>query len=322
MGRYHARVLAQLVPHINVVAVADIDRDAACRAAELIASFRNHGSPLVYDDPYEAMDQVDAVACVVVTSTPTHPELVQTALQSGRHVFCEKPFSFDPAESMRLGAVAHDRGLNLAVGFYRHFPLLSWLRVPSFGPANWVGRCSFVHRSGTQRLHRKNSSREPVGIAVDFGVHEFDSIEWLSGQQIVEIRAIALPVVSAEAKAIGEFDNLLIEAKLEGGAVAMIDLSMNCGYADDVRTEFLGEKGALFIETTPESKLTVGTCDGLRTIELEEAGDAFEGGITGELRASAAAVNGHGSELLPMPPYRLVQLGSRSLRTILRWAAR
>ena len=67
------------------------------------------------------IDQVDAAACIVVMSTPTHPELVETALQSGRHVFCEKPLSFDPAESMSLGAVARDSELNLAVGFYRRF---------------------------------------------------------------------------------------------------------------------------------------------------------------------------------------------------------
>ena len=298
MGRFHARVLAQSVPHINVVAVADINRGAACNAAELIASFGDHASPLIYDDPGEAMDQVDAAACIVVTSTPTHPELVETALQSGRHVFCEKPLLFDPAESMRLGAVARDSGLNLAVGFYRRFS-------PPFVAARAVIRSGELGRPVLIRASQWDATPPPKGflrgaggIAVDFGVHEFDSIEWLSDQRIVEIKATALPVVSADVKAIGEFDNLLIQAKLESGAVAMIDLSMNCGYADDVRAELLGEKGALFVETTPQSRLRVGTRDGLRTIELDEAREPLEAGITGELKAFAAVVNGYHSEAL------------------------
>ena len=47
--------------------------------------------------------------------------MVRTALENGLHVFCEKPFCLDPAESEELTALAESKGLVTQVGYHYRF---------------------------------------------------------------------------------------------------------------------------------------------------------------------------------------------------------
>ena len=55
----------------------------------------------------------------------------------------------------------------------------------------------------------------------------------------------ALRAHMVESAAVGDVDNLVAILDIEGGAVATVDLSRNCRYADDVRTEILGADGVI-----------------------------------------------------------------------------
>lgn len=59
-------------------------------------------------------DQIDAVA--ICTPVATHSELVKSALESGKHVFVEKPFGHDTKECESLCLLAKNKNLIIVVG--------------------------------------------------------------------------------------------------------------------------------------------------------------------------------------------------------------
>ena len=59
-------------------------------------------------------DHIDAVA--ICTPVETHTELVKSALESGKHVFVEKPFGHDAKECESLCQLAKDKKLIIIVG--------------------------------------------------------------------------------------------------------------------------------------------------------------------------------------------------------------
>jgi len=69
----------------------------------------SHSPNEIFED-----DQIDAVA--ICTPVETHTELVKSALESGKHVFVEKPFGKDSKECQSLCQLAKDKNLIIVVG--------------------------------------------------------------------------------------------------------------------------------------------------------------------------------------------------------------
>jgi myo-inositol 2-dehydrogenase/D-chiro-inositol 1-dehydrogenase len=130
------------------------------------------------------------------------------------------------------------------------------------------------------------------GLAIDCGVHEFDLVEWLTGLPVETVTAWNLPLVDAAVGDSGDVDNLVAVLGLAGGAVATVDLTRNCRYEDDVRTEILGEEGAIFVDLLPVGRTRIATSAGVAVAAGSETDDAFVEGIVGQADAFAAAVRG------------------------------
>jgi UDP-2-acetamido-3-amino-2,3-dideoxy-glucuronate N-acetyltransferase len=69
---------------------------------------------------FESLDALlaDTAISAVAIAAPaaTHGDLVERALQAGKHVFVEKPLCLDVAQAEKLKEMANDRGLVLMVG--------------------------------------------------------------------------------------------------------------------------------------------------------------------------------------------------------------
>src|SRR5262245_12660967 len=114
MGRFHAEAL-QGVEEVEVVAIADPMEPALEAARSLFPR------AAAYDDPRAAFEHDHLEACLLATPTPTHADLTAAALELGLHVLCEKPLSLDPADGVRLDAVARANGRVVQIGFWRRF---------------------------------------------------------------------------------------------------------------------------------------------------------------------------------------------------------
>jgi predicted dehydrogenase len=83
--------------------------------AALARAKRNYPSIEVTTDPSEILKspKIDAVA--VITPVWTHFELAKAALQNGKHVFVEKPFTSSSDQAMELIDLAEQKNLRIMV---------------------------------------------------------------------------------------------------------------------------------------------------------------------------------------------------------------
>jgi predicted dehydrogenase len=93
----------------KVVAVCDKSPAAQRKVAKAYPDVR------VTDDPAELMSSPDIDAIAVVTPVWTHYELAKAALQNGKHVFVEKPFTSNAAQAQELIELAARKNLKIMV---------------------------------------------------------------------------------------------------------------------------------------------------------------------------------------------------------------
>ncbi len=294
MGAVHVEAIAGGHAGIAPVAVADLDPAARERAVAKLP-----GDVATYDDPLAALAHEGAEACLIASPTHTHEALVERALELGLHVFCEKPLTLDADSTLRLGTLAEQRERLLHVGFWRRFAA-PWIVAKAAIDDGRIGKVLFARSAQWDAELPPLSFCDPArsgGLIVDCGVHDFDLVCWLTGRDVVRIDTRVLPLAEPALAEIDDIDNVLVILDLDDGASALVDLSRNGCYADDVRTELLGERGAVLVESEPHGRTRVGTRAGLETLPAGDAEATFLEGITGGLAAFASAVRGAEIEL-------------------------
>jgi len=103
-------------PAVDVVALCDVDTNNLGGAAG------KHGKAKTFSDfrrMFDAMaGQIDAVN--IATPDHTHAAAAMTALNCGKHVYCQKPLTHDVHESRQLRVVAEKTGLVTQMGTQIH----------------------------------------------------------------------------------------------------------------------------------------------------------------------------------------------------------
>ncbi|KAE8415592.1 hypothetical protein BDV36DRAFT_285275 [Aspergillus pseudocaelatus] len=106
---------AETHPDVILYAIASRDASTAAQAAKQYNITKSYGSyQELLDDP--AVD-------IVYVSTPNgqHYEWTSKALQAGKHVLCEKPFTSNADEAKGLVSLANEKGLTLEEAFHWQF---------------------------------------------------------------------------------------------------------------------------------------------------------------------------------------------------------
>ena len=103
---FHAPLI-RTTPGLELAAVASSDAGKVRAALGLDAA--------VFSRADELIAQADIDLVVIASPNATHAGLATRALQAGRHVVVDKPFTANAAEALQLGALASERGLLLSV---------------------------------------------------------------------------------------------------------------------------------------------------------------------------------------------------------------
>lgn len=179
---------ARRLPAVDVVALADPSSAALGRAARLAPAATRHAS---VDD---LLDEPGVDAVLVATPSAAHADTAVATLESGRHLYLEKPVGVTLGEGERVAAAASQAGVVSAVGFNRRFhPLLvgaaKALRTGSIGPPVRV-RASFAEPPGDGSMPEWKQHRATGGGApLDLASHQVDLCRWLTGAEPVAVAA-------------------------------------------------------------------------------------------------------------------------------------
>jgi predicted dehydrogenase len=93
----------------KVLAIADVSQNARARAQKA------HPSIKVISDASEVITSTEIDAIAIVSPVWTHYKLTKTALENGKHVFVEKPFTSNTEQGEELVNLAQQKGLKIMV---------------------------------------------------------------------------------------------------------------------------------------------------------------------------------------------------------------
>jgi predicted dehydrogenase len=258
MGRMYGQYLAQRVPGVALVAVADGKPGVAeSFAGELgVSKWYTHHQELL------SVPEIDAVA--VITSTSTHKEVVMDAAKSGKAIFCEKPISLTleaAGEMIRAVAAA---GVFFQMAFQRRFDA-GYLAAKRKLDAGAIG----------EPVMFTSISRDPYppplefcdpnvsgGLIADMGVHDFDVARMYMGE-VRRVHAIGGTLAYPEMKSVGDIDNAVVDLVFQNGTLGVVQLSRNAAWGYDIRGEIWGTKGSIQIGYYRQTPILTMTPEGI-----------------------------------------------------------
>jgi myo-inositol 2-dehydrogenase / D-chiro-inositol 1-dehydrogenase len=230
MGVVHAETLTRL-PQVDAVLLCDADQD---RARQIAA---NMGLETA-ETPDDLFSKVDAV--VIAAATSAHAELVHAAIDAGRPAFCEKPISLDLKSTMEVVEHVRESRIPFQMGFQRRFDN-GYRAAQSLVRDGTLGTLYVVRMAG----HDPAPPPEDYiavsgGIYVDFSVHDFDALRFVTGQEVEEVYAdgavIGFPVFASYE----DVDTAVVTLKLSARTLSILSVTRHNPLGYDVRMELFG----------------------------------------------------------------------------------
>lgn len=225
MGRTHLAAL-EASEAVRITAIAD--------PAPASAALAEPGRVVHGDLAGLLAEPIDGV--LIAVPSVMHGEAIDRIAAAGLPILCEKPCGVTAAQARANAGIAAAAGIKLQVAYWRRFvPELQALReriaAGVLGDILHIA-CHQWDAAPPSAAFRAGSG----GIFVDMGVHEFDQIRWLTGQEITSIhtaRAVFAPEESAQSL-----------AALSGGGTAVISLGQHFPLGDVCRVEVFGTQDA------------------------------------------------------------------------------
>lgn len=246
LGRRHAENLALRVPGARLVAAASPVAEERERLAADLPGIAIHADlPALL-----ARDDLDAVW--LVTPTSLHADQVVAVLESGRHVFCEKPLALDVADCDRVLTVAAARPKQIAmIGFMRRFD-------PSYAEAKRRIDAGEIGEVFAIRC----SSEDPVdpdgffvrfaptsgGIFLDCCIHDVDLVRWMyDGAEATRVTSTGTRIMYPALADCGDVDTAFATVDFAGGRVATFHVSRTSHRGYEAMMTLVGTRGAIEI---------------------------------------------------------------------------
>lgn len=163
----------------DVVAFCDIIKERAVESAE---KFGTKDAQVFVD--YKELLKLDLDAVYVCTPNRSHSYITVDALQSGKHVMCEKPMAINYEEAKKMLAAAKETGKLLTIGYQnRYRPDSIYLKA-----ACEEGELGEVYHAKANAVRRRavptwgvflNEHEQGGGPLIDIGTHALDLTLWM-----------------------------------------------------------------------------------------------------------------------------------------------
>jgi myo-inositol 2-dehydrogenase / D-chiro-inositol 1-dehydrogenase len=256
IGRLHAENLLK-IPEVAIKAVSDVQVESATEWASRI------GIPKVTKDYKEIINDSEIDAVYICSTTDTHVQIIRDAAIVGKHIFCEKPISFDITTTREALKLVHHMGVKLQVGFNRRFDH-NFRRIRELVQMGKIGSPHII------KITSRDPAPPPVeyikvsgGLFLDMTIHDFDIARFVSGSDVEEVYATGAVLVDSAIRDAGDIDTAVITLKFKNGAVGVIDNSRKAVYGYDQRVEVFGSLGCVSIQNDFPNTAELSTGEGI-----------------------------------------------------------
>src|SRR5919109_3541261 len=239
IGGLHADNLAGRTSSIELVRVVDIEPELAREVGTRLGVDWSTSYDDLLGDP-----SLDGV--VLATPTPTHAVMIEEAAAAAKHVFCEKPISFDLPSTTRALDAASAAGIVFQVGFQRRFDPDHAAAAARIAAGELGDVYLFRTTLRDMRPPPIDYIRGSGGFFVDVTIHDLDAARWLVAE-IEEVTAFGAALSDPAFAEVGDLDNAVVALRFASGALGVIDESRVAGYGYESSTEVVGSRSTVRI---------------------------------------------------------------------------
>ena len=249
MGRIYAGHVARQMDDAALVALADVNATA-------LADFASKTGAKPYADYHDLLTDPGVDAVIIVTPTSTHRDVVIAAAEAGKAIFVEKPTALTMAATDEMLAAVSKAGVLFQVGFMRRFDR-AYAAARQKIDTGLIGDPVVVRSIGRDPFRTSLEYANPAisgGLIVDMGIHDFDVIRWMMGDEVERVYTESASLVYPELLTVNDVDNAMISVRFSRGGLGNVEVSRTAGYGYDIRATVVGSKATLeigYLQETP-----------------------------------------------------------------------
>jgi len=239
LGRHGARYAKHLLEGVPGCRLAAVSRQDA-RAGEQFA--QQHGIPFCADWR-DLLQRPDVAAILVVTPPSLNRDICLAAAKAGKALLIEKPLACSTAEAREMVEAARAAGVPLMTAQTLRFtPVLCRLRdrLATIGPVEFFSLFMRAERQPHAWLDQRDKAGG--GVVLEIGIHHFDLLRYLTGQDAVEVSAEMTRRHTQHVEDLAQ-----LRFTLTSGTRCFVEVSRVSG-GRLCRAEAVGQKGQLIAD--------------------------------------------------------------------------
>ncbi|GHU71851.1 oxidoreductase [Clostridia bacterium] len=289
----HLPALKRLNETLELVAFCDIIEEKATKAA------KEYGTEdaKVFEN-YKDLLKLDLDAVHVLTPNSSHSPITIAALESGKHVMCEKPMAINSAEAKKMLDAAKKSGKKLTIGYQNRFRSDS-LYLKKLCEDGELGEVYYARALAIRRRAVPtwgvflDEEKQGGGPLIDIGTHALDLTLWMMDNyepaMVVGTKYRELADTKDAANSWGPWDpkKFTVEdsafgfIRMKNGATIALESSwaLNTLFVHEAQTMLSGTKGGADMLGEGENNLRINGEKNSRmytfTPEMKVGGAAF-----------------------------------------------
>jgi myo-inositol 2-dehydrogenase / D-chiro-inositol 1-dehydrogenase len=236
IGSFHAGILTDL-PAVDSLVVTDLVPARTKQVAERFGA-----------EPADSLDALLAAGVdgvVIAASTDAHPQLIAAAVDAGLPVFCEKPVARSGAEGQAVRQHVQGCDVPVQIGYQRRFDA----GIAAAHAAVRSGELGWLHTVRSTTLDPAPPPQAYIagsgGIFRDCGVHDFDTVRWITGSAVSEVYATGSNRGAAFFTELGDVDTSAAILTFADGTLGIVSNTRYNARGYDVRLEVHGSKDSI-----------------------------------------------------------------------------
>ena len=163
---------------------------------------------------------------LVLLPNAAAPAAIEQLAAAGVHMLVDKPGARTAAEARRAFGAARAAGVKVAVGLTKRYGQ-GWRDARAMVAAGRLGRLFVAEAMFVSSSVRVRDSRNPLfdrrqsggGVLHWLGIHDLDALLWLTGDRVIEVRAMA---ANAGGEAIDVEDAISVGLRFAAGALGTL----------------------------------------------------------------------------------------------------